>query len=469
MEFNSLIFIVFACIFFCCYPLVKKNNNLRYIYIIIASSIFYGFWDWRYLFLIVFTGTIDYVASLVIAQNPRIKKICLYISMACNLSILFSFKYLLWLLGYVNTFLQSPLFSSLSLSLSPSPPPPPEFFKVLPIGISFYTFQSMSYTIDVYRGNIRPVRNYFLYFCYLSMFPQLVAGPIVRAKDVIHQIRYPDKLTGARLYGGVAYIATGFFKKTVIADSLAPFVNQAFTEQPLAPDAFYWWLVVVAFSIQIYCDFSGYSDIAIGLARWMGIDYKDNFHFPYHSSSPSDFWKRWHISLSSWFRDYVYIPLGGSRVSPLKVHRNLWTTMLLSGFWHGASLHFVAWGGYHAFLLSIQRIFNKKIFIPNFVKIILTFFLILLGWIFFRSQSVPQAFSIFAILFSPHTYHLQSLFNSPNEMHIIIYLFLIFNFLMLSRRIQSIKVKYEPYILGILIAITIFYRGQGNEFIYFQF
>lgn len=338
------------------------------------------------------------------------------------------------------------------------------------MGISFYTFQSMSYTIDVYRGELRPTRNILQYFSYLSMFPQLVAGPIVRARDVLAQLERPAVLTGDRLYGGLERVATGFFKKTVIADTLAPFVNAAFAGEAGELGATQWWLVIIAFAIQIYFDFSGYSDIAIGLARWMGIDFKDNFHFPYLASSPSDFWRRWHISLSSWFRDYVYIPLGGSRVAPATVHRNIWITMLLSGVWHGAAWHFVAWGGFHALLLSGQRLLHRwGRYVPRCAAVALTFVLVLLGWLFFRSQSLGQAADILSILLTPSAYAWQPLIWGKTTMRCVIYAVLLVNFLLAFQWAQQCKERIMPYVTGAMLVCALFYRGTGDAFIYFQF
>lgn len=466
MIFTSFTFIIFAFIFFLLYPFIKKVRQLRYIYIVISSFIFYGWWDWRYLFLIIFTGSVDFIAALLIERYRNLRNIFLLVSLCCNLSILFCFKYLIWLLNSLF---------SVSGGIIPLLPAAenflPELFQVLPVGISFYTFQSMSYTIDVYRENLRPTKNVFHYFSYLSMFPQLVAGPIVRARDVLEQLERPVSLTGERFYDGLSRIGIGFFKKTVIADTLAPFVNQAFSGgDALLECATYWWLIILAFAIQIYCDFSGYSDIAIGLARWMGIDFKENFNFPYHATSPSDFWKRWHISLSSWFRDYIYIPLGGSRVRPPRVVFNLWITMLLSGFWHGASWHFVAWGGFHACLLSLQRLSARyPFYIPNGAKIAMTFLGVLVGWIFFRSQSISQACDIISILLTPSAYAWQPLVWGKTLLRIIVYSFFLFNFLMLLEKFKILKERYHPYILAILIAVSIFYRGNGDAFIYFQF
>lgn len=462
MIFTSLTFIIFAILFFILYSFFKKNNLLRYVLIIIASFIFYGWWDWRYLFLIIFTGTIDFSSGILIDKYQKYKKIFLIFSIFCNLSILFSFKYLVWLMGvFLTAVVKDPSLTAQTIL--------PGFLLVLPVGISFYTFQSMSYTIDVYRGDIRPTKNYLQYFCYLSMFPQLVAGPIVRARDVLAQMERPSPLTGERLYDGLIHIGTGFFKKAVIADTLAPYVNRAFAGH-VELDATGWWLIILAFSIQIYCDFSGYSDIAIGLARWMGIDFKSNFNFPYHAVSPSDFWKRWHISLSSWFKDYVYISLGGSRVSKVRTLVNLWITMLLSGLWHGAAWNFLAWGGFHALLLSLHRVVRKwSLPCPHILKIFLTFFFVLLGWIFFRSNDMKQAFKIFSIFMKPSLYSWNPNFQDMLSLYIIISSFFIFNFCMLSEKFRELKEKYEPLFLGIMIFCCIFYRGNGDAFIYFQF
>lgn len=344
MLFNSFDFIIFAALFFVFYPLLKRLRNLRFLYIICASFIFYGWWDWRYLFLIVTSGLIDFVAGYAIFKYKRWRKFFLALSLLGNLGILFTFKYLIWFVSNIE-FLFFELFDY-EVSLTTGFP---SFIKVLPIGISFYTFQSLSYTIDVYRGRLKPTKNPLLFFCYLAMFPQLVAGPIIRARDIISQLNKPGSVGADDVYAGLRRIARGFFKKMVIADTIAPFVESAFAQNAGDHGCLFWWIAVTAFAVQIYCDFSGYSDIAIGLAKWMGLDFKINFDHPYISSSLREFWSRWHISLSTWFRDYLYVPLGGSRVSSFRAQANMWITMVISGVWHGAAGNFVAWGVVHAF------------------------------------------------------------------------------------------------------------------------
>ena len=304
MLFNSLIFAVFVPVFFVVYNLAKKNRQLKWIVITIFSFIFYGWWDWRFLFLILFSGLLDFISAIYIYKA---KKFFLWLSLIGNLGCLSIFKYSTFFANNIDWLMWSiGIESSLSANIN-------TFSIVLPVGISFYTFQSMSYTIDVYREKMKPVKNIFLFFSYLSMFPQLVAGPIVRARDLFPQLLKNRKVSTIENWNGLKLIVFGFFKKTVIADNLAPFVNEAFRLNNDIDSTIYWVFVISCFAFQIYFDFSGYSDIARGLAKWMGLHFRLNFNHPYLSFSLKEFWQKWHISLSTWFRDYVYIPLGGSK------------------------------------------------------------------------------------------------------------------------------------------------------------
>lgn len=295
MLFNSSVFLVFAAVFFLFWPLTKRNANVRFIYLITASFVFYGWWDYRFLFLIVASGLWDYALALQIVKNENLRKRRLFLiaSLVGNLGILTCFKYSSFVATNLSLLLAS---MGIEISLQANIP---DFMLILPIGISFYTFQSLSYTIDVYRGNIQPTRNIFHFFSYLVMFPQLVAGPILRAQDMLPQLWVWQTPSEAQRWFALQRIIFGFFKKVVIADNLAPIVAAGFAVDSTQGTGLYWWFIVTAFAVQIYCDFSGYSDIAIGVAKWMGYDFKANFNHPYTSTSLREFWGRWHISLSS--------------------------------------------------------------------------------------------------------------------------------------------------------------------------
>jgi len=337
--------------------------------------------------------------GLMLLKNPKQKKLYLLLSVLGNVGSLMAFKYSGFLAENIDElFALFGYTSCLKCNI-------PDFFLITPVGISFYTFQSMSYTIDIYKGNLKPTRNIIHFFAYLSMFPQLVAGPIVRASDLLGQLLENRKTTEQDRWEGLRLIVHGFFKKMVIADNLAPLVNKAFVIETMSDSSLYWWVAITAFAFQIYCDFSGYSDIARGLARMMGLNFKLNFNHPYTSLSIREFWSKWHISLSTWFRDYVYIPLGGSKKGKLSGHVNMWITMLVSGFWHGAAWTFVIWGAIHAFFLSLERIFKWPDYLTksSFARIILLLLIVIqvwVAWVFFRAETFSQAIEILKIMFS---------------------------------------------------------------------
>ncbi len=348
MVFNSLTFLVFlVLVLLLYYRLGHRGQNWM---LLIASYVFYGWWDYRFLALLVFTTLFDYFCALWIENEsrPKRRRLLLASSMTVNLGVLCIFK-------YFNFFAQSlqDAFAPFGITLSF-----PMLHVVLPLGISFYTFLSMSYTIDVYRRELNPTRNPIDFMLYVAFFPHLVAGPIVRASVLLPQCQKPRHTTPDEVANGIWLILMGYVKKVVIADRLAQVVNWGFSQgTPVFADANS-WLIIYAFAFQIYGDFSGYSDIARGLAKLMGFELTENFRAPYLVTNPSDFWRNWHISLSTWLRDYLYVPLGGSREGRLKTYRNLMTTMLLGGLWHGAGVAYVLWGLYHGILLACQRAWN---------------------------------------------------------------------------------------------------------------
>ncbi|MGF7137853.1 MBOAT family O-acyltransferase [Roseimarinus sediminis] len=439
----------------------------RLLWLTVASFFFYGWWDWRFLFLILFSGMIDFLAALGMQHYRRRRKLFFVLSIIANIGSLSVFKYS----GFIAQNIDSLLGLSGGNSLLGATP---DFFLVTPVGISFYTFQSMSYTFDVYREKIKPTRSLIHFFAYLSMFPQLVAGPIVRASTMLPQMLKQTKVSAAERWAGFQLIVRGYFKKMVIADNLAPLVVSAFSAPGINESSMYWWGVMIAFALQIYCDFAGYSDIARGLARWMGYDFPDNFNHPYISRSMREFWSRWHISLSTWFRDYLYIPLGGNRKGRFRGYVNLWITMLVSGLWHGAAWTFVAWGGIHAFFSSFERItgWDRLIGRNRLTNLFGWFFVtvqVLVAWVFFRANSIDQAWEIVKVMFS---FQGTFAFNWGLNGSIFISLMLVrelFAALRLDKYFRKVPPLAEMVFYAILIVVIIFFRGPGSEFIYFQF
>ena len=475
MLFNSIVFIGFAFLFFFFYSFVKKLPlNFRWGYLTIASLIFYGWWDWRYISLLLLTGLIDFAAGLWIHRYPRFRKLLLLASLSSNLLVLIGFKYIFFIVSGVDNLIE---WSGISLTA----PSVPELFSVLPVGISFYTFQSMSYTVDVYRGSLSPTRNVLHFFAFLSLFPQLVAGPIVRAGDLLPQLKRVRNVSETERWHGLRLIALGYFKKTVLADNIAPFVNSAFSNDLHNTSSPYWWLVMIGFALQIYFDFSGYSDIARGLAKWMGIHFKVNFNHPYLATSFKNFWSRWHISLSTWFRDYIFIPLGGSRKGTARSYINLWITMLLSGLWHGAGLNYILWGGLHASYLTVEKVTNwpaalSRLKAGKLLAGVIVFLLTTMAWVFFRAPDI-----------STGAYVIQHLFSFTNSGDWGVYdvrftgiFFICLGVMMeiswaLSTRFVRAREttlairSFEVVQVSLMVGASIFFRGTGAQFIYFQF
>lgn len=472
MLFNSIEFFLFAAVFFAAWPLVCRRPTARWAVLTLASFFFYGWHDPRFLLLLIGAGAVDYAAALAIARWPGRARLFVTLSLGTNLLSLAAFKYSVFAARNLDALL------AWAGSAQRLEPLLPALVLTLPAGISFYTFQSMSYTIDVYRGELRAERNVLKYFAFLSLFPQLVAGPIVRARDLLPQLDRAEPATDEERWEGTRLIVAGFVKKTLIADNLAQSVNAAFAAQTPSPSFLYWWVVMTLFAFQIYCDFSGYSDIARGLARWMGYQFALNFDHPYRSLSLREFWARWHVSLSTWFRDYVYIPLGGSRGGKARELRNLWATMLLSGLWHGASWTFVIWGAAHAAALTLERLTRwperalrlplGRVWVSAAVLV-----QVWVAWVFFRAESLAQARAILRAMFSMQRVDLSDLARlSP-----LVFLALGVAYeaglwglvdRALARTGRARRV-IEPALLAALLAACVFLRGPGGAFIYFQF
>lgn len=388
MSFNSLIFLVFFPSVYVLYVLLRRNFKAQNSLLLIASYVFYGSWDWRFLSLLAFVTLLNYISAQVIhrLQEPLARRQVFVVAVCINLFVLGIFKYLNFFGDSFAQLLQMAGVEANYVTLH----------IVLPVGISFYIFQALGYLIDVYRRQIQPSSNLVEFALYVSFFPQLVAGPIERAKNLLPQITSPRRITTDQVNLGMYLILWGFFKKVVIADNLAQIADPVFGNY-LSYHGVDIVIGVLAFTLQIYCDFSGYSDVARGLAKLLGIELMVNFRLPYFAVSPRDFWRRWHISLSTWLRDYLYIPLGGNRRGALITSRNLGATMLLCGLWHGAGWNFILWGAYHWAVLSASHLAGwaiSKGYRPTRMKvffcILLMFGINFVGWIIFRSASVEQ-------------------------------------------------------------------------------
>ena len=400
MNFATLEFAIFMLLVYPTYLLLSHRwqNHM----LLVASYFFYGIWDWRFLSLLMWSTVIDYWVSHQIQRttDQKLRFRYLLISLVSDLTILGIFKYLGFFVDSAAKLLETLGFQAHLPVLS----------IILPVGISFYTFQTLSYVIDVYRKQLHPAPNLFDFALYISFFPQLVAGPIERATHLLPQVLSPRTIRYEQISRGSFLILFGLFKKIVIADGVANSVNAIYgMPDPTALDI---TLATYLFALQIYCDFSGYSDIARGTAKLMGFELMVNFNLPYFSINPRDFWQRWHISLSTWLRDYLYVPLGGNKYGELRTYRNLMTTMLLGGLWHGAAWNFVFWGFYQGAILCIHRFFiwqrktAQDSILWHLLKIILFFQVICYGWLLFRANSLDQVINFTAILMTGWTMHL---------------------------------------------------------------
>lgn len=406
MLFNTIEFFIFLPTVYVLYWfIVHKTLKLQNLLILVSSYVFYGWWDYRFLSLILLSTVVDYFIALRMAgsTNARNRKLLLWGSMLFNLGMLGFFKYYNFFVdSWVSAFQNAGFTMEHTWTLQ----------IILPVGISFYTFQTMSYTIDVYRRQLQPTRDFISFASFVSFFPQLVAGPIERATNLLPQILQKRTFSYDRSVQGLRLILWGLFKKVVIADSLAPYVNDIFANYT-EYDGGTLWLGAVYFAVQIYCDFSGYSDIAIGVSKLFGFELMSNFKFPYFSRNIGEFWRRWHISLSTWFRDYLYIPLGGSRNGKWASLKNIFIIFIVSGFWHGANWTFIVWGLIHALLYIPSFIFNtnrkylsysvaESSYLPSVKEIFQmgsTFFFVTLAWVFFRSDNLLDAVNYISKMF----------------------------------------------------------------------
>ena len=480
MLFNSITYFYFIILVFLIYwLLLKKNFHWQNLFLLFASYCFYGWWDVRFLALIFISSFVDFLVGRIIYNEPdqRKKKHWLWLCLFINLGMLGFFKYYNFFIdSFDNLIVQLGFQSSLrTLQI------------ILPVGISFYTFQSLSYSIDIYRGKVKPTNDFISFMTFVSFFPQLVAGPIERASHLLPQFLKQRSFKSDQLVSGFRFILYGLFKKMVIADQLAYFVNHIYD----SPEKYNGSVLMAAtfmFGFQIYCDFSGYSDIAIGSARLLGFDLMQNFRTPYLSKSFKDFWHRWHISLSTWFRDYVYIPLGGNRVSQSRWTMNILLTFTLSGLWHGASLTFMIWGFLHGLFLVAEFFVSKFITLTkklSWVGFVITFVFVNVIWVFFRAKSFEQSLNILSSFGKLNLNFISkglSLFSVNNEFRassisilVCFPLFILIEILVNETDFDSLIRKKSTilrWIIYFVMAYLILIFGVLNaapEFIYFQF
>lgn len=482
MSFSSITYLVFfaiVCGFMALSNLLRpklgleKTQLMRHTFLLIASYVFYGWWDFRFCFLMLILTAVAYFTALITQKKTKYSKAALVVGVAVPLIVLGIFKYFNF---FIDSFASAFGITSVhTLSI------------ILPVGISFYTFQSLSYTIDVSRGKLEAQKNFLDLALYISFFPQLVAGPIVKAGDFIPQLSEDRSISLRNIEKGIQIFFVGMFKKVVIADNISVFVDEVFDNPKIFSGATV-LLAVIAYAIQIYCDFAGYSDMAIGSAKCIGFDINRNFNLPYISRSVSEFWKRWHISLSTWLMEYLYIPLGGNRKGRVRTYINLILTMLLGGLWHGASWTFVAWGLFHGVGLCVHKIYlalrhrdknYKGHPVTNVISTVFTFVFVCMGWVFFRASTFDNAWLVFKAVFT----------MQKGLSHPFVWAFAGIAFLIAETVIAAVRkkknnlTKLEDLYLSLpldtvwgltLFAILVFvafglaYTGS-NPFIYFQF
>ncbi len=476
MLFNSIDFALFLPIVFVLYWFVtQKNLKLQNILLLVASYVFYGWWDWRFLSLIIFSSTVDYLIGIQLSKTTKSnnRKWLLFTSLFINLGFLGFFK-------YFNFFAQSftDAFTLLGQDFELS-----RLNIILPVGISFYTFQTLSYTIDVYRKKIEPTKNPIAFFAFVSFFPQLVAGPIERATNLLPQFYKKRIFKSNQAIDGLQQILWGLFKKIVIADNCAQYANDIFSNYDVysSPTLI---MGVIYFSFQIYGDFSGYSDIAIGTSKLFGFKLMTNFRYPYFSRDIAEFWRRWHISLSTWFRDYLYIPLGGSRGSKWNVLRNTIIVFVVSGFWHGANWTFIAWGALNAiYFIPLLLAKKNRVHLDNIAEnsilpslketlgMLWTFTLIALAWVFFRAETISHAFDYLVHLFN-FSVGFDRLEIKRYAFEILPLILILFGFEWFSRKDEHPMQKKYVWLKTFVIIFMLLLLGNYSnmqEFIYFQF
>lgn len=461
MLFNSIEFLIFLPAVFISYWFIfyKKLNNQNLI-ILISSYIFYGWWDWRFLALIFISTLVDYFVGISIHSSTSInrKKIFLWTSILFNLGLLGIFKYYNFFIdSWVNLLGNFGYNGGSTWSLN----------IILPVGISFYTFQTMSYSLDIYRKKLEPTKDFVSFASFVSFFPQLVAGPIERASNLLPQMLKVRKFSYENGVQGLFLILNGFFRKIVLADSFAIYVDKTWGTIE-SSSGLSLIIAVIFFSLQIYLDFSGYSNIARGVAKLLGFELMINFNRPYLATDINSFWSRWHISLSTWFKDYVYIPLGGNRVSKIRWALNISAVFLLSGLWHGANWTYLVWGVIHVLMYFVDKFF------PRYSSLITTQLAVLFAWVFFRSKSISEAFLYLESIFNNKFYiSIPNLFQGIGFTSMILLISNIFLIVLVYRvenKFEKLSAKFQILILASMFTfICLFFEKNGGQFLYFQF
>ncbi|WP_055444743.1 MBOAT family O-acyltransferase [Lacinutrix himadriensis] len=469
MLFNSIEYLIFFPTVFILYWLLNKDLKKQNLLLLVASYFFYAYWDWTFLSLIIYSSFIDYYIGIKIYETDSVKakKNWLRLSLVSNLGLLAAFKYFNF---FTESFAEMMLLfgwqvDAITLNI------------ILPVGISFYTFQTLSYTIDIYRGNFKPTKDIIAFFTFVSLFPQLVAGPIERASNLLPQIEKVRKFKQKWFHDGIFQITVGLFRKVVIADNLGIYVDSIYAS-PDVHNSSTLLLATVFYAYQIYFDFAGYSDIAIGSAKLLGFKFNQNFKLPYFSNSIADIWQRWHISLSSWLRDYLYYSLGGSRGSAIFTFRNLMITMIIGGLWHGNTWNFAIWGAIHGLLLVGEKIIFLTLKIKNagWIGYIYPFCVVLLSWVFFRAQDFETAIQIIKklIFFEfkiPFVGDINAIVTGlamlAIGMSFDLYLF------KTDKDLETLGRTFSPLKLGVIVSaiilLTSLFYSTSNNFIYFQF
>lgn len=469
MLFNSIEYLVFLPTVFIIYWILQRNYKNQNILLLISSYFFYGWWDYRFLLLLLFSSFLDYTIGIKIedAKSQKNKKRWLLVSIFSNLGLLGVFKYYNFFAESFSDAMSTVGWEVNDLTLN----------IILPVGISFYTFQTLSYSIDIYRNQIKACRDIVAYFTFVSLFPQLVAGPIERASNLVPQIERKRKLDITLLKTGVFQIFIGLFRKVAIADNLGIYVDSVYSNYDIHNSSTL-LVATVFYAFQIYFDFSGYSDIAIGSAKLFGFNFNRNFNFPYFSRTLTEFWRRWHMSLSFWLRDYLYISLGGNRKGIVITYRNLLLTMLIGGLWHGSSWNFVIWGGIHGVFLSIEKYLFTTLKIKTFNTFgyLYTFVVVLIAWIFFRAPNFHSAITILTEILS---FNYGTLFiGNINSFSNAVFLLLIG--ILIDLKVFRSDVYLEDYgtkfnivklsiIASVIILILCLFYSTTENFIYFQF
>lgn len=477
MLFNSFSYVIFLPIVFILYWALPVH--FRKWLLLVASYYFYMSWNVKYVVLILFTTIVSYVAALLVERTDHLKKRkwIMIGAVACCLLVLLFFKYFDFISISITSFL-----SKFAIQLSPI-----TLSLLLPVGISFYTFQTLSYVIDVYRGNIQAEKNFFTYATFVSFFPQLVAGPIERTSNLLPQIKAEHAFDEVKAMDGAKLMLWGYFKKLVIADNVGRYVDMVYGNLGGGYKGFDFLLVIFFFTIQIYCDFSGYSDIAIGTAKLLDIELMTNFKSPYFSASIKEFWSRWHISLSTWFRDYVYIPLGGNRCSKSRYILNLLITFLVSGLWHGANWTFVIWGGIHGIAQVFENLLSERLTkirenrFGHVACALAVFIFCNFAWVFFRAETFADAFFVISNAFSGMThvraYLSSNLMPAYDLLLLLFYISILTVYDLLDYKSgvmqwltgKPIIVQWTVYVILGLIIVFGSQKGVAAEFVYFQF